>query len=137
MEELQRKLERLENAFVYEQEIDNETYVRMRDKVREELTSAQTLSQHVHAEGVDVEAALASSAKVLSRAKDLWQGATLDHRKRLQHALFPRGLAHNGKSFRTVVTCIAMKDLDSGRRRGLGWRPRGDLYLFTVVGSVV
>ncbi len=59
-----------------------------------------------------LEAALASSAQVLSHAKDLWQGATLDQRGRLQAALFPQGLAHDGEKFRTAVTCLGVKQLD-------------------------
>ena len=135
--ELQRKLDNLEEAFIFKKSIDEQTYVPLRDRLRDELRSAEIVMAHECVEHRDVEVELASSAKVLCHASELWQGATLERRKRLQRALFPRGLAHNGESFRTGVTCIGMNDLDDDDEQVSSLAsPRGMLP-FTMRGTVV
>ena len=73
--------------------IDVTTYGRQRDKLREELTFAQT--DH-HAEAVDeleVQGILVFAERILPRAADLWGQASLDYKQRLQQLFFPEGIA--------------------------------------------
>jgi site-specific DNA recombinase len=132
--ELQRKLDNLEEAFIFKKSIDEQTYVPLRDRLRDELRSAEIVMAHECVEHRDVEVELASSAKVLCHASELWQGATLERRKRLQRALFPRGLAHNGESFRTGVTCIGMNDLDDDDEQVSSLASQGECYPLPCVG---
>lgn len=62
-------------------------------------------------EELDVEAALAASSAILSNAEPLWLGATMEQRLKLQAAIFPRGLTHDGESLGTAVTCLAFSAL--------------------------
>ena len=61
-----------------------------------------------------------------SSAAELWRAGTLEQRQKLQGALFPTGLVHDGENFRTAVTCIALNQLqhETGNDNGLA-RPAG------------
>jgi hypothetical protein len=69
---IQEKLDRLDEAFLFERSIDIDTYDRQRDRLREELTLAQ-IDRHVsELEEMDVEAILAFAERVLPSASSLW-----------------------------------------------------------------
>jgi DNA invertase Pin-like site-specific DNA recombinase len=92
------KLDRLDEAFLYSESIDLDTYSRQRDKLREELTLSK-IDYHTEAvEELDVEGILAFAERILPRAADLWVQASLDYRQRLQEpaveALTDRGTVH-------------------------------------------
>jgi site-specific DNA recombinase len=99
------KLDRLDEAFLYSESIDVETYGRQRDKLREELTFSK-IDYHTDAvEELDVQGILAFAERILPRASDLWVQASLDYRQRLQELFFPEGIAYDGLRFnRTTVT---------------------------------
>jgi hypothetical protein len=102
---VQRKLDRLDDAFLFAQSIDRTSYERQRDRLREELTLAQ-MDHHADAvDELDVQGILAFAERILPRASDLWVQAPLDHKQRLQQLFFPEGIAYDGTRFnRTVVT---------------------------------
>jgi hypothetical protein len=90
---------KLDEAFLYLEAIDVTTYGRQRDKLREQLTFAQT--DH-HAEAVDeleVQGILVFAERILPRAADLWGQASLDYKQRLQQLFFPEGIAYDGNRF--------------------------------------
>lgn len=99
------KLDRLDEAYLFARTIDDETYRRQRDKLRQEWTLAK-MAQHSDAiEEMDVEGLLAFAERILPRASDLWVQSTLDHKQRLQALFFPNGIGFDGVRFnRTVVT---------------------------------
>ena len=68
---IQEKLDRVDEAFLFERSIDIETYDRHAEKSREELT----------------------------RASDLWVQASLEQRQRFQQLFFPERIAYDGKRF--------------------------------------
>ena len=53
--DVQRKLERLDEVFIYQQAIDRTTYETQRDKLREELTIAEFAAHDAKIEAFDVE----------------------------------------------------------------------------------
>ena len=112
MQAIQKKLERLDEAFLFERSIDIETYDRHAEKLREELTLARIDRHSGQLEELDVEGILAFAERVLPRAADLWVQATLEQRQRFQQLFFPDGIAFDGKGFvGTRVTAPAFSYL--------------------------
>ena len=111
------KLDRLDEAFLYSESIDLDTYGRQRDKLREELTLSK-IDYHTDAvEELDVEGILAFAERILPRASDLWVQASLDYRQRLQELFFPEGIAFDGFRFnRTGVTAPLFRYLEPVER---------------------
>ena len=96
---IQDKLDRVDEAFLFERSIDIETYDRRAEKVREELTLARIDRQSGQLDELDVEGILAFAERVLPRAADLWVQASLDQRQRFQQLFFPGGIAFDGNRF--------------------------------------
>lgn len=93
------RLDRLDEAFLFERSIDIETYDRHAEKLREELTLARIDRHSGQLEELDVEGILAFAERVLPRAADLWVEASLDQRERFQQLFFPDGIAFDGNRF--------------------------------------
>ena len=71
-EAIQKKLDRLDEAFLFERSIDIETYDRHAERLREELTLARIAKHSTELDELDVEGILAFAERVLPRAADLW-----------------------------------------------------------------
>ena len=111
---IQQRLDRLDEAFIYAQAIDLETYERQRDRLRQELTLTQIDRHAVEIEKLDVEGILAFAERVLPRASDLWVQASLDQKQRLHQLFFPDGVVFDGKQFvRTGITANAFSYLSA------------------------
>jgi hypothetical protein len=109
---IQDKLDRLDEAFLFERSIDIETYDRHAEKLREELTLARIDRHSGQLDELDVEGILAFAERVLPRAADLWVQASLEQRQRFQQLFFPDGIAFDGNRFvRTGVTAPAFSYL--------------------------
>ena len=109
---IQDKLDRLDEAFLFERSIDIETYERHAEKLREELTLARMDRHSGQLDELNVEGILAFAERVLPRAADLWVQASLDQRQRFQQLFFPEGISFDGKGFvRTAVTAPAFSYL--------------------------
>ena len=115
---LKDRLVRLDEKHIFDQSVDRRSYVALRDKLRADLLRAEMAVRDGSLAIVDLDAALAASEHVLSHAADLWQVATLAQRQKLQDALFPSGLAHDGEKFGTVTTCIAFSQLNEEKYGG-------------------
>src|SRR5206468_13029112 len=85
---IQQKYERLDEAFIYAKAIDLDTYVRQRDRLRQELTLTQIDRHSVELDKFDVEGILAFAERVLPRASELWVQASLNQKQRLQQLFF-------------------------------------------------
>jgi len=110
---LQQKLNRLDEAFLFERSIDIDTYDRHADRVREQMTLLKIDEHTSNLEELDVEGILAFAERVLPRAADLWVQVSLDHRRRLQRLFFPQGVRVDGNSFvGTAVTAPAFSYLE-------------------------
>ena len=103
---IQQKLDRLDEAFLYERTIDIERYDRHRDKLREELTLVQMDRHATELEELDVEGILAFAERVLPSASNLWVQASLNQKQRLQHLFFPEGVRFDGQ--RIVGTGVTL-----------------------------
>jgi hypothetical protein len=122
---IQDKLDRLDEAFLFERSIDIETYDRHAEKLREELTLARIDCHSGQLEELDVEGILAFAERVLPRAADLWVQASLDQRQRFQQLFFPDGIAFDGNRFLgTGATAPAFSYLRETRTGNEGWRTR-------------
>ena len=96
---IREKLDRLDEAFLFDRSIDIETYDRHAEKLREELTLARMDRHSGQLEELDVEGILAFAERILPRASDLWVQASLDQRQRFQQLFFPDGIAFDGNRF--------------------------------------
>ena len=94
---IREKLDRLDQAFLFERSIDIETYDRHRDKLREELTLAQMDRHSCELEEMDVEGIVAFAERVLPSASNLWVQSSLAQKQRLQQLLFPEGVRFDGR----------------------------------------
>ena len=81
---IQDKLDRLDEAFLFERSIDIETYDRHAEKLREELTLVRIDRHTGQLDELDVEGILAFAECALPRAADLWVQASLEQRQRFQ-----------------------------------------------------
>ena len=104
---LRSRLDELDEAFLFGKRVDQATYERQRDRLREQVALAEIDLADATAEELDVEGLLAFARHVLTNASRLWDNATLDQKLRLQGALFPEGLRFDGSGFGTPVTCLA------------------------------
>ena len=94
---IREKLDRLDDAFLYERTIDIDTYERHRDKMREEFTLAQMDRHATELEEMDVEGILAFAERVLPSASNLWVQSSLAQKQRLQQVFFPEGVRCDGQ----------------------------------------
>jgi site-specific DNA recombinase len=109
---IQEKLDRLDEAFLFERSIDIETYDRHAEKLREQLTLVRIERHSDQLEELDVEGILGFAERVLPRAADLWVQASLEQRQRFQQLFFPDGIEFDGNRFiRTGVTAPAFRYL--------------------------
>jgi len=138
---IQEKLDRLDEAFLFERSIDIETYDRHAEKLREELTLARIDRHSGQLEELDVEGILAFAERILPRAADLWVQASLEQRQRFQQLFFPDGIAFDGNGFiGTRVTAPAfsyLRTIEDGNERvvdqtGVSWNQISE-WLQTIV----
>lgn len=102
--ELQERKDKLVEAFVYRQAIDQDTYRQELDKLNEEITLADMAAHDAKLEAFDAEAVLNFSEHVLTNAARLWAEFTLEQKQRLQRVLFPEGVTFSECGFRTTAT---------------------------------
>jgi hypothetical protein len=129
---IQAKLDRLDEAFLFDRSIDIEVYDRHAEKLREELTLLRMDRHTSEVEELDVEGILAFAERILPRAADLWLQSSLDQRQRSQQLFFPAGMAFDGNGFvGTAVTAQAfnyLQPIEGGNERmvdltGASWNP--------------
>ena len=116
---IQDKLDRLDEAFLFERSIDIDTYDRHAEKLREELTLARIDRHSGQLEELDVEGILAFAERVLPRAADLWVQASLEQRQRFHRLFFPEGIAFDGNRFvgtgATAPAFSYLREIETGR----------------------
>jgi hypothetical protein len=119
---VRQKLDRLEEAFIFDRTIDRDTYERQKARLREDIADAQVDQQTSELEEIDAGGFLAFAQRVLPRASELWVHSTLDQRQRLQQLFFPDGIAFDGKRFdRTAVSTPAFNWLEVSEDQQVWW----------------
>jgi site-specific DNA recombinase len=108
---LKRRLIRLDESYACNHSVDRQSYVPLRDKLRNELQSAEMEPRDVHSDDFELEVALGASREVLSRGAELWKASIFAQKTKLQAAIFPDGLSHDGEKFRTATTSFIFKEL--------------------------
>ena len=96
---IQKKLDRLDEAFLFERSIDIDVYDRHAEKLREELTLLRMDRHASEVEELDVEGILAFAERILPRAADLWVQSSPDQRQRFRQLFFPEGITFDGSAF--------------------------------------
>jgi hypothetical protein len=115
---IREKLDRLDEAFLYERMIDIDTYDRHRDKLRQEFMLAQMDRHSCELEEMDVEGILAFAERVLPSASNLWVQSSLAQKQRLQQVFFPEGVRFDGtKLVGTGATLPGFQLLEPSFRR--------------------
>ena len=94
---IQDKLDRLDEAFLFERSIDIETYDRHAEKLREELTLVRIDRHSGQLEELDVEGSGRSQNAFCRAWRSCGLRASLDQRQRFQQLLFPAGIAFDRK----------------------------------------
>lgn len=91
--DLEGKLARLDQAFLFEQRIDDATYRQRRDDLRKELTLTRLDLTGVRTTESDVESQLAFAEHALANPSALWTlASSTAQRMRVQLTMFPDGL---------------------------------------------
>ena len=111
LDELQRKLDQLDEALIFRRSIDQASYERQRDRLREEVTIAEFELEDARLEELDVEGVLAFSENFLGNAARIWVEAPQPQRLRFQQVLFPTGITFDGQEVGTERTCLAFSYL--------------------------
>ncbi len=94
---LESQMRRLDEVFIFDQAIDQETYHARRAEVRERLALASLALSQATTDTTDIEGELAEAEFALVHASALWRtAASADAKVRLQRAILPEGVAWNG-----------------------------------------
>ena len=108
--DVDRRVDQLERAYIFEKRIDQGTYERQKDKLRAESTLLEIQLNETRIDELDVEALLAFAEYMLTDAARMWAEAPITHKQQLQRVFFPQGLDFDGEQFGTAVTCLAFRE---------------------------
>ncbi len=112
--ELERRKQRLVQAYVYDQAIDRPTYDRELTTLDEALTFASLELRDAQLEGLDLEAALGYARSLLSNTSKVWEAASAPRKRSLQTLIFPEGVTFDGKGLGTPSTTFIFSLLGAG-----------------------
>jgi hypothetical protein len=116
--QLDKRKARLEEAYLYEQAIDRDTYARHSDRLSEERALLQLGRHGAEIEGLDVETLLNYAEYLALNPARLWQEAGPEQKARLQVFLVPSGLTWDGERFGTVESGLFFSRLARGSSSG-------------------
>lgn len=104
--ELERRKQRLVQAYVYDQAIDRPTYDRELTTLDEALTFANLELRDAELEDLDLEASLGYARCLLTSTSKVWGVASAPRKRLLQTLVFPEGVTFDGKGLGTPATSI-------------------------------
>ena len=119
LQDLEQKLSRLDDAYIYRHAIDERSYTAKRDELREAIVLETLHASDAGEAAMDVEGMLAFAEHTVTHASALWTAETNTARRvALQWALFPTGI-RTGKNgaIETPVTYAEFYELRP-RQRG-------------------
>lgn len=89
--EIERKLARLEEAFVFEQAIDKERYAMHRAQLENQLAAARLAMYDAKADDLDLDKALQLAGAVLTNTVQMYEKMQPDNRRKFLRVLSPDG----------------------------------------------
>jgi hypothetical protein len=113
LEDLKKREDRLEEAYIYERAIDPTTYQAQKAKLGQEIASKELEIRENRLEDLDLTGMLDFAFSVISNPGKLWEHTGLDGKQRLQKVLFPNGLKFGKAGFGTAETAIIYTLLSS------------------------
>lgn len=119
IEALNEQSEQLDRCFIFDRSIEKAAYQRQRDRLRAEITVAELELGDARFDELEVEGVLAFAEYVFGNLVALWTNANADDRRRIQEAVFPNGLAWDGKRVGTAVTIPAFSWLTAISAEGM------------------
>jgi site-specific DNA recombinase len=118
---LRAQLRRLEDAYIFEQAIDQPTYTARRDELRERQTLAELKLSGAVIDTLDVEGEIAAAEYAVTNGATLWTGTqSIERRIRLQWALLPDGVFFDGSQMSNRGTrwaCYQLAGVGDGESR--------------------
>jgi len=113
LRDLRNNRDKLEQALVFENVIDAETYQRMRTPLLADITLTEMELRDASLETIDAEEVVEFALDVLVNASNLWRTASLDEKQRFQQVLFPEGVDYIDGNYRTSATCMLFNGLET------------------------
>ena len=123
IEKLKERKNRLDDAYIFDRTIDDETYQSQVSRLREDQVMAEIELNDAKVEELDVETLLNFTLHAVGDPSSFWIDGDLDQKQRFQAVMFPSGLTFNGKEFGTAVTCLASAICGRFQAVNLVWRP--------------
>lgn len=120
LEKLRRDTSKLEEAFIFDQKIDKQTYDEHLSRLRGRMREVEAELMRPTPEGLDISAVTRFAKTLLARPGDSWRAFDLDGKQRLQRLVFPKGIEFDGEMFRTAVTSPVFTALEASAVRDEG-----------------
>jgi DNA invertase Pin-like site-specific DNA recombinase/phage FluMu protein Com len=111
MTELDGKLERLTEAYLFESALPKDQYDVMRQKLEADKTVTEIELHNWNLERLDVEGILNFARQLLDNLDRLWIQLDVLDKKRLQTTLFPEGVTYLNGDFRTTASLFDFRRL--------------------------
>lgn len=112
VEEIEKKVTRLEDLFIDQQAITKEVYTTRRAKLEEQLIVARVALHDCQTEEIDIEATLHLACFVMSNAVTLYNQLSNEQKRRLLGVLSPEGFVFDKKEgIRTLASDCLFNDL--------------------------
>ena len=102
VDDLTQRRSRLEEAYVFDRKISDDTYHRQKEKLDEDIALAEIAAHEARIDEIDIEGLLGFAEHLLTNAGRLWQEFPLDQRQRLQSIFFPKGVTYGIDGFEPV-----------------------------------
>ena len=102
---LDKKLNRLHEAFIFERSIGKDVYESMKPELQRRLDDLRLLREDLSEENIEFEHLLDFAFSILSNTRRMWEKARPEQRIALQRAIFPEGLVYTEEGgYGTPVT---------------------------------
>ena len=111
IDKISERKNRLDEAYIYERKIDDQTYQTQQIQLREEKALAEMELNEARVVELDLETVVNFAIEAIGDASRFWLDGTIDQKQRFQQMLFPSGIAFDGKQFGTAPTCLAFSYL--------------------------
>lgn len=109
---IEGQLERIDRLFIFEESIDEATYRRQRDTLREQLVVARVSLSEAQLEEGELDGMLVFAEHALMQGSALWtMASTLEERLRVQWTMFPTGLRWKAADFIEPRNCLHYYEL--------------------------